>query len=111
MTRRLLTLLAVAMMATVTALPAEAQPGSTAPVDYHEFAIPGGLWITHPTGTLDYAGKTYEYDQWTSPYHRQGFDATQLIASWNARTPEKTWIQVETQGRTKTGAETAWYVL
>ncbi|WP_084143625.1 C39 family peptidase [Amycolatopsis taiwanensis] len=95
------------MMATVTALPAEAQ---TAPVDYHEFATPGGLWIGK-AGIVDYSGKTYSYARWTTPVRQQGFDATQLIASWNARTPEGTWIEVEAQGWTNNGVRTAWYVL
>ncbi|HKS45236.1 MAG TPA: C39 family peptidase [Amycolatopsis sp.] len=113
MTRRLLTLLAVAMMATVTAPPAEARTGhpQDAPVDYHEFATPGGLRIGRPAGSVSYEGRTYEYAQWTSPVWRPGFDATQLIASWNARTPAKTWLQVEAQGRTGTGERTAWYVM
>jgi peptidase C39-like protein len=111
MTRRLLTLVTVAMMATVTALPAEARTAPPAAVDYHEFAVPGGLSIDRPAGTISYEGRTYEYRDWTSPVRRQGFDATQLVASWNARTPEKTWLQVEVQGWTAEGAPTAWYVM
>ncbi len=34
---------------------------------------------------------------------RIGFDATELIASWNADTPAGTWIQVEMQGTYNTG--------
>ncbi|TVT57857.1 peptidase C39 family protein [Amycolatopsis rhizosphaerae] len=125
---RLFSLVTVAMMATVTALPtAEARPGrpAAAPVNYHEWsgsafhagafsgvvAVPGGLGLGRPAGTLAYEGKDYEYGQWTSPVYRHGFGATELIASWNARTPDKTWLQVEAQGETETGAETAWYVM
>lgn len=111
--RRLLPLLAVAMMTTVIALPAQARTAGAdgARVDYHEFPIAAGLWISRPDGSVSLDGKTYEYARWTSPLRRQGFDATQLIASWNARTPEKTWLQVEAQGWTSKGAPTGWYVL
>jgi hypothetical protein len=124
---RLLTVLTIAIITTVTALPAQAQPKPTAgeAIDYHEWSGqamlagrpdgvlpgPGGLAITRPIGSIPYAGKTYDYAQWTSPVYRQGFDATQLIASWNARTPQQTWLQVEAQGETSTGAETGWYVM
>jgi hypothetical protein len=123
----LLTVVTVATMATVTALPGQAHPGGTGAeaIEYHEWsnpafhagdlagavAGPGGLAIGRAIGTVSYAGKTYDYARWTSPSYRHGFEATQLIASWNARTPEKTWLQVEAQGETGTGAETAWYVL
>ncbi|NKQ55240.1 peptidase C39 family protein [Amycolatopsis sp. K13G38] len=105
---RLLTLLAVAMMATVSALPAEARTSrADGPVSYHEWSDP----VARPMGRASDDGRTYEYSQWTSPVFRQGFDATELIASWNARTPAGTWLQVEAQGETSTGAETAWYVM
>ncbi|MEV5298197.1 peptidase C39 family protein [Amycolatopsis methanolica] len=109
MTRALLAVLAAAMMATVTVQPASASPGrADEAVDYHEWA-PAGPFA--PAGTESYEGWDYERAQWTSPFHAPGFDATELIASWNARTPPGTWIQVEAQARTATGAETAWYVM
>ena len=40
------------------------------------------------------------------PGHRVGFDATELVASWNADTPAGTWIQVEMQGTYNTGGHT-----
>jgi len=105
---RLLTLLTVAVVATLSAaLPAGAQPGHAESVNYHEWSHPDA----QPMGRTTYDGKTYEYAQWTSPVFRQGFDATELIASWNARTPAKTWLQVEAQGETSSGTETAWYVM
>ena len=42
---------------------------------------------------------------------RIGFDATELIASWNADTPAGTWLQVELQGTYTTGDQTPWYVM
>ncbi|GAB2956724.1 peptidase C39 family protein [Amycolatopsis acidiphila] len=107
----LLVVPAVAIMASMMiALPADAHPGRAddEAISYHEWHDPAA----RPTGRTDFGGKTYEYAQWTtSPVFRQGFGATELIASWNARTPEHTWLQVETQGETDKGAETAWYVM
>ncbi|RJQ87071.1 peptidase C39 family protein [Amycolatopsis panacis] len=78
---------------------------------------PSGLRIVHPAGQVEHSEpglgttRTYDYGTWTSPQYRQGFDATQLIASWNARTPAKTWLEVQARGRTSAGAETTWYVM
>ncbi|GHF44056.1 membrane protein [Amycolatopsis bartoniae] len=105
----MLILPAVAIMATVTALPAgaaTARAGDEA-ISYHEWSGPQA----HPAGRTTFDGRTYEYAQWTSPEYRPGFSATQLVASWNAQTPPHTWLQVEAQGETGTGTETAWYVM
>ncbi|MGH3877499.1 MAG: C39 family peptidase [Actinophytocola sp.] len=129
-----LTLLAVLAL-TISALPsaAAANPARSddAPVDFHEWRSNhdfrtgkaeglrpgrGGLVIGHPAGTVEHTEpdlgttRTYEYGTWTSPAYRHGFDATQLVASWNAETPEDTWLRVEMRGRTATGA-TAWYTM
>ena len=132
--RELFTLLSVIVLTAVTAQVAEAapaRPGDDEAIDYHEWnggalyegrfaglaLTHDGLRITRPVGTVEHTEpelgttKTYEYGQWTSPSYRQGFGATQLVASWNAKTPEKTWLEVEAQARTSAGAETAWYVL
>lgn len=91
-------------------------------IDYHswsaarEFARgeltgvrPGqdGLRISEPAGTRD----GYEYGRWTSPLHKPGFGASELVASWNAATPDGTWLEVEAKARTADGTDTAWYVL
>ncbi|MEH1169603.1 peptidase C39 family protein [Micromonospora sp. CPCC 205539] len=82
--------------------------------------VPGlrsGLTLARPTGTTEYADphsgvtRTWEYGTWTSPKTPVGFDATELIASWNAETPAGTWIQVEMQGSYTSGAQTPWYVM
>ncbi|KAA2263040.1 peptidase C39 family protein [Solihabitans fulvus] len=102
-----------------------------AKVDYHQWRsaeflagsaegtawTPGGLTIGHPAGTITHTEpglgttRAYDYARWTSPRHTQGFDASQLIASWNAETPAGAWLQVEMRGRTDKGADTAWYVM
>ncbi|WP_238450230.1 hypothetical protein [Micromonospora sp. 4G55] len=60
------------------------------------YAIPGhrtGITIDRPAGTTTFtdphggATRTWEYATWTSPQTQIGFDATELVASWNAETP------------------------
>ncbi|MEW2398341.1 peptidase C39 family protein [Streptomyces sp. NPDC046862] len=76
-----------------------------------------GLVIAAPAGTTDYTdphtGKTstWEYATWTSAVHRLAVPSTEAIASWNARTPAGTWIQVELKGAYSDGTATPWYVL
>ncbi|WP_432988820.1 C39 family peptidase [Dactylosporangium sp. CA-233914] len=59
------------------------------------------------------AGRTgaWETATWTSPTRRIGFGASELVASWNARTPAGTWLQVEMQGHYTDGESTPWYVM
>lgn len=45
---------------------------------------------------------------WTSPWREPGFAFTRLIPSWNAETPEGTWITVEGRVRRASGAESGW---
>ncbi|MFI1189472.1 peptidase C39 family protein [Streptomyces californicus] len=82
--------------------------------------LPGlrpGLVIASPVGRSDYTdphtGTTaaWEYAVWTSPEHRCAVPATEVIASWNARTPAGTWIQTELSGRYADGTETPWFVM
>ncbi len=132
--RGLVTLLTIATMSAVTAQTVEASPGKPddESIDYHEWSGQRGfrdgrlegldlhhgeLRIDRPIGTIEHTEpalgttKIYEYGQWTSKSHKHGFDASQLVASWNAKTPAKTWIKIEAKGRTSSGTETAWYVM
>ncbi|GHH92514.1 peptidase C39 family protein [Streptomyces capillispiralis] len=76
-----------------------------------------GLVIARAAGTTDHTdphtGRTaaWEYATWTSPVHRLGVPATEAIVSWNARTPEGTWIQAELKGTYSDGTDTPWYVM
>ncbi|MFL6123676.1 C39 family peptidase [Actinophytocola sp.] len=119
-----------ALVLSLSAVPATATP-TTAPANYHEWrgtdlgqghaeglrTTPRGLVITRPAGAVEHTEpdlgttRTYEYGRWTSPLYHQGFDATQLVASWNAQTPERTWLQVEMQGTTGTGTKSQWYTM
>ncbi|GGV21608.1 membrane protein [Streptomyces filipinensis] len=105
------------------------------PIDYHAWttysewrlgtsqgvrAVAGprpGLVIGAPAGRSDYTDPhtgttaTWEYAVWTSPVHRLTVPATEAVASWNAHTPEGTWLQVELQGTYSDGTDTPWYVM
>ncbi|WP_217239567.1 peptidase C39 family protein [Streptomyces sp. AC555_RSS877] len=76
-----------------------------------------GLVIGSPVGTVDYTdphtGRTaaWEYATWTSPVHGLAVPSTEVITSWNARTPGGTWIQVELKGTYSDGTDTPWYVM
>ncbi|MFD3842146.1 peptidase C39 family protein [Streptomyces sp. NPDC058642] len=83
-------------------------------------AVPGprpGVVIGAAAGSVDYTdphtGKTaaWEYATWTSPVHRLAVPATEAIASWNAHTPDGTWLQVELKGTYSDGTDTPWYVM
>jgi hypothetical protein len=123
----------VALVMSLSAAPAPAEaPPTDAPVDFHQWRSPldflkgrsegllptgSGLVIVRPVGTVEHTEpdlgttRTYEYGRWTSPTYRQGFDATQLVASWNATTPDDTWLTVEMQGTTSAGATSTWYTM
>ncbi|WP_151480992.1 peptidase C39 family protein [Streptomyces albicerus] len=83
-------------------------------------AVPGarpGLVIATPEGRTDYRDPhtgttaTWEYARWTSPVHRLAVPSAEVIASWNARTPAGTWLQVELTGTYSDGTDTPWYVM
>ena len=71
----------------------------------------GGLVMDAPVATRSYAGRRYDVAQWVSPWRSPGFDLTELIASWNARTPGNSWIEVQVRGRTGAGRTSSWDVL
>ncbi|CAL9592995.1 peptidase C39 family protein [Streptomyces sp. enrichment culture] len=76
-----------------------------------------GLVLARPAGTTAYTdphtGRTesWEYATWTSPDHRLAVPATEAIASWNAHTPEGTWLGIELRGTYDDGTRTPWYVM
>jgi hypothetical protein len=130
----LLGLAATLATALTVALPATA-PAQTdpAPVNFHQWhtigeffsghaeglvpAPGGGLRIGRPAGTVEHTEpllgttRAYDFGRWTSPLYRPGFDATQLVASWNASTPAGTWLQIEMRGHTAAGVTTSWYTM
>jgi len=75
------------------------------------------LRMADATTTRDYTdphgGGTTSYEQstWTSPEVDPGFPVTELVASWNARTPEGTWLEVGVAATLDDGSGTGWLVL
>ena len=77
-----------------------------------------GLRLTSSTTTRAYTDPfgsgsvvTYDVGTWTSPVVSPGHDLTELVASWNADTPDGTWVEVQTRGTAEDGTVTGWYVL
>ncbi|MDT0316763.1 peptidase C39 family protein [Streptomyces millisiae] len=76
-----------------------------------------GVVLRQARGTVDYADphtgttRAYEYATWLSPTHRAATPATELIASWNARTPAGTFIRVEVLATYSDGTTSPWYTL
>jgi len=63
----------------------------------------GSLTMTTPAGTRTWAGRTYQYSTWTSPWTTRSRPFTRLVPSWIATTPTGTWVQVLVQVRDETG--------
>src|SRR5512133_3920940 len=53
----------------------------------------------------------YVYGTWTSGVTNLSFDYNELVSSWNAQTPNGTWIQVEVQPQIDDGHWAKWYIL
>jgi hypothetical protein len=69
-------------------------------------AVVGGrLVIDSPAGTLFYddpyaadrPAEEYEWATWSSPSIEPGFGIDSVIPSWNAATPDGSWVMVETR--------------
>lgn len=71
----------------------------------------GALRLDLPERTRRYAGRTYDVGTWTTPWVSPGFTLTELIASWDARTPAGTFVEVQVRGRTADGRHSSWDVL
>ena len=48
---------------------------------------------------------------WTSDWTPLNFPFTELVSSWNSKTPSGTWIQSEVQPKLDNGIEAKWYKL
>ncbi|HWU19980.1 MAG TPA: hypothetical protein VN088_00530, partial [Nocardioides sp.] len=71
----------------------------------------GRIAFDHAIGTRTVHRTSYDVATWTSPSRRPGFAYTQLIASWSARTPGDSWLQVQVRGAAAGGSTTAWKTL
>jgi hypothetical protein len=71
-------------------------------------AGPAGLSLEEPVGVRTYvdphadepARRTYEWAAWLSPGVTPGHPFTTLVPSWNARTPDDSWVEVEVRTST-----------
>jgi hypothetical protein len=78
-----------------------------------------GARVSHGRVVLDgsgqrsraYRGTTYDEGRWVSPWTSAGFGLTELVASWSARTPGDSWVEVSVRGRSADGATSSWDVL
>jgi hypothetical protein len=61
------------------------------------------LRLEAPSGTRRYAGRSWDFGRWTSPWTTPGFSFTELVPSWQARTPEGTFVEVQVRGRSAAG--------
>lgn len=66
--------------------------------------LDGALVLARPRGVREYDDphrdappEKYEFATWTSAEVSPGFGFTELVASWNARTPAGTWLEVALQ--------------
>ncbi|CAB4702303.1 unannotated protein [freshwater metagenome] len=67
--------------------------------------------LATPVATTTYDGRGYDVGRWTSPWVEPGFALTQLVASWAARTPGDSWIEVQVRGRAADGRVASWDTL
>jgi len=108
------------------------------PLNYKTFDLSGGTksGAVHSGGALTLASKglgsfaytdpfsavavlgqhvdgsgTYDSGTWTSDWTTLGFPFTELVSSWNSKTPAGTWIQSEVQPRLDDGHVAKWYIL
>lgn len=93
-----------------TATPAP-EPSATigAGIDLRRFAPASGTPADAVVGEAGLTLGSAASGMWTSPWREPGFAFTRLVPSWNADTPEGTWITVEARARRASGGETAWY--
>ncbi len=57
------------------------------------------------------AARRVRQGTWTSPWVTPGFAFAELVPSWNAQTPDETWLEVQVQVRARGGEQSGWYAL
>jgi hypothetical protein len=125
------TLAVVVLLVLLGVGPASAGEKSPYPVSFHAFAFSSGTTTgtrVDTTGALvlaanglttvsyvdpfGYAPRDYAAGTWTSAWRSTTFGFMELVSSWNADTPQGTWIQVEVRATSaEDGHATKWYVL
>ena len=70
--------------------------------------VRGKLRLDAPAATARVARRAYEKGSWTSPWTTPGFGLTELVPSWDAKTPEGTFVRVQVRARTADGRRSSW---
>jgi hypothetical protein len=119
-TRRLTTALAgVAALATTAALTPTAAAAPTRRIDFTswdsaaELARGKSRGLTPVKDMLVLRGATrtrggHDIGVWASPWVRPGYDLTELIPSWQIRTPGNSWAKIEVRAKTSDGRRSSW---
>ncbi len=68
----------------------------------------GKLRLDGPVRQRLVGGRSYDVGRWTSPWVTPGFGLTELIPSWEAATPEGTFVEIQVKGRTPAGRRSSW---
>lgn len=68
----------------------------------------GRVFLKSPVTTTRVDGTTYDVGRWVSRWARPGFGFTELVASWEAKTPGDSMIEVEVRGRDASGRKSSW---
>lgn len=68
----------------------------------------GRLFLAEPVATRTLGGTTYDVGRWVSRWARPGFGFTELVASWEAKTPGDSWVEIEVRGQDATGRRSSW---
>ncbi len=71
-------------------------------------ATGGFLSIVTPRRTARVAGHPYGVASWTSPWVRPSHAFTELVPSWNARTPARSWLRVQVRVTDSAGRTSTW---
>lgn len=68
----------------------------------------GSVRIRKPAGRVTYAGTSFDYATWTSPWSSTTIAADQVIPSWTATTPAGTVVKIEMRVKTTAGKSGSW---
>ena len=122
----------VAVVALVLGQSATAGPAAASqmyPVSYHKFTLSAdsahGTSLTRGALTIAATGTTttsysdplfspaqsYDVGSWTSPTFRTDFGFTELVSSWIAQTPARTFVRVYMRATRGDGMQTKWYTM
>ncbi len=73
--------------------------------------VRGKLRLARETGSRTVGGTAYDAGRWKSPWRKPGFALTELIASWEARTPGHSLVEIRVRGRAADGRRSSWDLL